>query len=315
MTILLTGATGFVGRAIYAELQRRGSDVRVAVRPDKNRLSVADEVMMGPINATTDWSGALLGVDAVLHLAARVHVMRERALDPLAEFRAVNTAGSLNLAEQAAQAGVKRLVFISSLKVNGAYSSPGKPFRESDVPVPDDAYAVSKYEAEVGLRKIAHATGLEVTVIRPPLVYGPGVRANFQSLMRAVQRGWPLPFGAISNCRSLVGLDNLVDFVLACSTHPKAGNQTFFVSDGQDLSTPELVLRLANALQVRPHLLRVPVSALQAAGALLGRKQAVARLCGSLQADTAHARQLLGWVAPVSVDTGLQRACAAFIKP
>ena len=314
MTILVTGANGFVGRALCAELKRRSNSFREAVRAENNRVNGTDSVAIGDIGPTTDWSAALSGVQTVLHLAARVHVMRDRALDPRAEFRSVNTAGTLNLARQAARAGVKRLVFISSIKVNGEYSSPGRPFRESDVPMPQDAYAVSKHEAELGLGQIAHSTGLEVTVIRPPLIYGPGVQANFQSLMYAVKRGWPLPFRAIANSRSLVGIDNFVDFILLCTTHPRAANQTFLVSDGCDLSTSDLILRLADALKVQAHLLRVPVWALEAAGAMLGKRAVVARLCASLQADTSHARQLLNWVAPVSVDIGLRRAAGGLAK-
>ena len=314
MTILVTGANGFVGHALCAELDRRSNSFRGAVRAENNRVNGTDSVAIGDIGPATDWSAALSGVQTVLHLAARVHVMRDRALDPHAEFRSVNSAGTLNLARQAARAGVKRLVFISSIKVNGEYSSPGRPFRESDVPMPQDAYAVSKHEAELGLGQIADSTGLEVTVIRPPLIYGPGVQANFQSLMYAVKRGWPLPFRAIANSRSLVGIDNFVDFILLCTTHPRAANQTFLVSDGCDLSTSDLILRLADALMVRAHLLRVPVWALEAAGAMLGKRAVVARLCGSLQADTSHARQLLNWVAPVSVDTGLRRAAGGLAK-
>ena len=314
MTILVTGANGFVGRALCAELNRRSNSFRGAVRAENNRVNGTDSVAIGDIGPATDWSAALSGVQTVLHLAARVHVMRDRALDPHAEFRSVNSAGTLNLARQAARAGVKRLVFISSIKVNGEYSSPGRPFRESDVPMPQDTYAVSKHEAELGLRQIADSTRLEVTVIRPPLIYGPGVQANFQSLMYAVKRGWPLPFRAITNSRSLLGLDNFVNFILLCTTHPRAANQTFLVSDGCDLSTSDLILRLADALKVQAHLLQVPVWALEAAGAMLGKRAVVARLCASLQADTSHARQLLNWVAPVSVDTGLRRAAGGLAK-
>lgn len=315
MTVLVTGASGFVGRALCAELAQRSKPFRAAVQTDKKRVEGVDVVVTGPIDANTDWSAALVGVSVVLHLAARVHVMRETALDPLSEFRLVNTAGTLNLARQAVRAGVKRLVFVSSIKVNGEYSLPGRPFLESDAPAPQDAYALSKHDAEIELQKIALETGLEVTVIRPPLVYGPGVKANFQSLMRAVQRGWPLPLGAIANSRSLIGLDNLIDFIVLCGNHPQAANQTFLVSDGHDLSTPELIQNLADAMQVRTHLLRVPVWALKTLGAALGKKTAVARLCGHLQADISHARQVLNWVPPVSVNEGLRRAVAGMAGP
>ena len=247
----------------------------------------------------------------MLHSAARVHVMEDTEADPLMAFRAVNVDGTLNLARQAAAAGVKRFVFISSVKVNGESTPPGRSFTEADAPNPQDAYGQSKHEAEQGLRQLSAETGMEVVVTRPPLVYGPGVKANFAALMRAVQRGWPLPLGAVHNQRSLVALDNLVDFIVTCITHPQAANQTFLVSDGQDLSTTELVRGMAQAAGVVPaRLLPVPVWALQAGASLLGKGDAVQRLCGNLQVDMSKARSLLGWVPPVSVEEGLRRAMA-----
>jgi nucleoside-diphosphate-sugar epimerase len=228
--------------------------------------------------------------------------------DPLMAFRAVNVEGTLNLARQAAAVGVQRFVFISSVKVNGESTEPGQAFTEADTPNPQDAYGLSKHEAEQGLRHIAAETGMEVVIIRPPLVYGPGVKANFAALMRAVQRGWPLPLGAVHNQRSLVALDNLVDFIVTCITHPQAANQTFLVSDGQDLSTTELVRGMARAAGVPARLLPVPVWALQAGATLLGKGDAVQRLCGNLQVDISKARSLLGWVPPISSDVGLRRA-------
>jgi UDP-glucose 4-epimerase len=247
-------------------------------------------------------------VDAVIHLAARVHVMKDTALDPLAEFRRVNVHGTLNLTRQAAATGVKRFVYVSSVKVNGESTLAGQAFTETAEPNPQDAYGVSKHEAEHGLREIASQSGMEVVVIRPPLVYGAGVKANFAALMRAVQRGWPLPLGAVHNQRSLVALDNLVDFIVTCTTHPQAANQTFLVSDGHDLATPELVRGLARAAGVPARLLPVPVWVLQAGATLLGKGDAVRRLCGNLQVDISKARELLGWVPPLSVDEGLHRA-------
>jgi nucleoside-diphosphate-sugar epimerase len=234
--------------------------------------------------------------------------MRDIEVDPLIAFRSVNVEGTLNLARQAAAAGVKRFVFVSSVKVNGEITEPGRAFTEADAPDPQDAYGQSKHEAEQGLRQTAIDTGMEVVIIRPPLVYGPGVKANFAALMRAVQRGWPLPLGAVHNQRSLVALDNLVDFIITCITHPQAANQTFLVSDGQDLSTTELVRGMAQAAGVPARLLPVPVWALQAAGSLLGKGDAVQRLCGNLQVDISKARTLLGWVPLVSVVEGLRRA-------
>jgi nucleoside-diphosphate-sugar epimerase len=248
--------------------------------------------------------------DVLVHLAARVHVMRDTAVDALAAFRAVNVQGTLNLARQASASGVKRFVFISSVKVNGEATHKGRPFTAEDLAAPQDAYGISKMEAEQGLRQIAAETGLEVVIIRPTLVYGPGVKANFAALMRAVQRGYPLPLGAVHNQRSLVALDNLVDFIITCITHPQAANQTFLVSDGQDLSTTELVRGMAQAAGVPARLLPVSVWALHAGASLLGKGDVVQRLCGNLQVDISKARSLLGWVPPVSLEEGLRRAMA-----
>lgn len=308
MTILVTGVSGLVGKRLINRLAGDGLGVKAALRLADSALAWADPVIVGSIGKTTDWQRSLQGVQAVVHLAARVHVMHDTVADPLAAFRAVNVAGTLNLARQAAAAGIKRFVFISSVKVNGEQTEPGCTFTESDSPNPQDPYAISKHEAEVGLRQIAAATGMEVVIIRPPLVYGPGVKANFAALMRVVQRGWPLPLGAVHNQRSLVALDNLVDFIITCTTHPQAANQTFLVSDGHDLSTAELVRGIAQAAGVHAHLLPVPGWALSAAGKLMGKGDAVQRLCGNLQVDISKARQLLGWAPPISVAEGLQRA-------
>jgi len=242
--------------------------------------------------------------------------MNDTAQDPLAEFRKVNVDGTLHLARSAAAAGVKRYIFMSTVKVNGELTQPGHPFTEADAPHPQDPYAISKHEAEVGLRQIALETGMEVIIIRPPLVYGPGVKANFAALMRAVQKGWPLPLGSVHNQRSLVALDNLVDFIVLCIQHPRAANQTFLVSDGQDLSTTELIRSMAQVAGVPTRLLPVPVWALQAGASLLGKGDAVRRLCGNLQVDISKARTLLGWVPQVSVEQGLRRCFAgdAFLR-
>ena len=246
----------------------------------------------------------------VVHLAARVHVMNDGAADPLVEFRKVNVEGTFNLARQAVAAGVRRFVFLSSVKVNGECTLAGHAFDEAARPAPQDAYGLSKHEAEQGLRQIAAETGMEVVIIRAPLVYGPGVKANFASLVRGVRRGWPLPLGAVRNRRSLVGLGNLVDFIVTCTTHPQAANQTFLVSDGQDLSTADLVRALARATGVPARLPSVPVWALHGAAALLGKGDAVQRLCGNLQVDITKAREVLGWAPPVSVEEGLRQAVA-----
>lgn len=310
--LLITGASGFIGRAVCAVLSERQDRVRGVVRnTPESGFGQYELITLGDIGPTTDWSGALKGVKVVIHLAARQQVMRHDRADPLAAFRSVNVEGTLNLARQAAAAGIKRFVFISSVKVNGACTQAGRAFTEVDPPRPLDAYAQSKYEAELGLREIAAQTSIEIVIIRPPLVYGPGVKANFAALTHAVQRGWPVPLGAVRNRRSLVALDNLVDFILTCVHHPQAVNQTFLVSDGHDLSTPELVRGLARAATVPARLLPVPVWALQAGAALLGKSDAVQRLCGNLQVDISKARNLLGWVPPVSVDEGLRQTVVA----
>ena len=293
MKVFVTGANGFVGGEVLQRLSAMsGLQVVASVRraPGLTGTTV-DE--MGGLTAQTDWSLALAGADAVVHLAARVHVMNDTSADPLSAFRAVNVGGTLNLARQAAAAGVKRFVFVSSVKVNGEFTPSGRAFNEADTPNPQDAYGKSKHEAEQGLRQLSADTGMEVVVIRPPLVYGPGVKANFAALMRAVQRGWPLPLGAVHNQRSLVALHNLVDFIVTCITHPQAANQTFLVSDGQDLSSTEFVRGMAHA---------------PGGSSLLGKGDAVQRLCGNLQVDISKARSLLGWAPPISVEEGLRRA-------
>ena len=310
MKALVTGANGFVGLAVLQRLSAMSGVQAIGSvrRADACTNTGTPVAIVGDLTAQTDWSLALIGCDVIVHAAARVHVMHDTEADPLMAFRAVNVEGTVNLARQAAAAGVKRFVFISSVKVNGEGTLPGRAFTQSDKPDPQDAYGVSKLEAEQALRQLAAETGMDVVIIRPPLVYGPGVKANFAALTRAAQRGLPLPLGAVHNQRSLVALDNLVDFIVTCITHPKAANQTFLVSDGQDLSTTELVRGMARAAGVSARLLPVPVWALQAAGNLLGKGDAVQRLCGNLQVDISKARELLGWVPVVSVEEGLRRA-------
>ena len=291
-SILVTGSSGFVGKALCEEICKENVPATPVSRAWQAPESIAD---------------SLRQCSAVVHLAARVHVMRDAAQDPLNEYRRTNVQGTLNLARHAAAAGVRRFVFISSVKVNGESTAVGHCFRPDDVPAPQDPYGISKMEAEQGLRQIAAETGMEVVIVRPPLVYGPGVKANFAALMRAVQRGWPLPFGAVHNQRSLVALGNLVDFIITCTAHPAAANQTFLISDGKDLSTTALVRGMAQAARVPARLLPVPVPLLRLAGRVLGKADTIDRLCGNLQVDSSKARDLLGWVPPVSVEEGLRR--------
>lgn len=310
-SVLVTGATGFVGSSVVCRLAAEDVETLACVRRDVDpmRQGVRD-VLVGELAANTDWRQVLAGVKIGVHLAARAHLRHDTAADPLATFRAINVDGTLTLARQAAAAGVKRFVFISSVKVNGESTPLGRAFTEIDLPNPQDACSQSKYEAEQGLRQISADTGMEVVIIRPPLVYGPGVEANFAALIRVVQRVWPLPLGAVHNQRGLVALDNLVHFIVTCITRPKAANQTFLVSDGQDLSTTELVRGMAKAAEVTVRLLPLPVWSLQAGASLLGKGDVVQRLSGNLQVDMSKARSVLGWVPPVSVEEGLRRAIA-----
>lgn len=317
MLFLVTGASGFIGRKLCQHLLQLNHHVRAVTSSKVAELRLlASVAMAGRLDAvrvshdaisSTDWVCACDGVDTVIHLGARAHVLKETVDDVDSVYRRANSEVTLALAHAALQAGAQRFIFISSIGVNGTETY-DTPFTPADAAAPHSPYAVSKYEAETGLIKLAAQRGLEVVIIRPPLVYGPNAPGNFGSLMRAVQRGWPLPLGAVHNQRSLVALDNLVDFIITCINHPKAANQTFLISDGQDLSTTELVRGMAQAAGVPAHLLPVPVWALQAGAALLGKGDAVQRLCGNLQVDISKARSLLGWVPPVTVEEGLRRA-------
>jgi nucleoside-diphosphate-sugar epimerase len=311
--ILVTGATGFVGEAVVRRLLAENASRRVIVAVRRDNQQWLERVLprvTGDLEPSTDWSHALEGVSGVVHCAARVHVMADTAVNPLDEFRRVNVQGTLNLARQAAAAGVRRFVFVSSIKVNGEATQTGHPFTADDVPAPLDDYGVSKMEAERGLRKIAGQTGMELVIIRSPLVYGPGVKANFAAMMRWLKRGVPLPLGAIHNQRSLVALDNLVDLIVTCLTHPAAANQTFLISDGEDVSTTKLLRRMGQALGCPARLIPVPVSWLKLAAAMVGKQDMAQRLCGSLQVDIQKTRQLLGWRPPLTLDEGLKKAAA-----
>jgi nucleoside-diphosphate-sugar epimerase len=316
MRVLMTGASGFVGQALLQRLKLSADhDVRAALRRENPDLPTGTEIaVVGGLDVDTAWQEALSGVNVVIHTAARVHVMNDTLADPLAEFRRVNVEGTLNLARQAVEAGVRRFIFVSSIKVNGEDTPQGKPFTEDDTPAPADPYGISKCEAEEGLRQLAAGTGLEVVIIRPPLVYGPGVKANFLSMMRWLNKGVPLPLGAIRNQRSLVALDNLVDLITTCIDHPAAANQTFLAGDGEDLSTSELLRRMAAALGKPARLLPVPAWMLEVSAALLGRRAVAQRLCGSLQVDITKARTLLSWTPPVSVDEAMRKTARHFLE-
>jgi nucleoside-diphosphate-sugar epimerase len=309
MNVLVTGAQGFVGRRLVERLAGdRATRVRGSVRRDLPPGAGGVEwTATGDLAGDQDWRQPLEAIECVVHLAARVHVMRDRADDPLGEFRRANVDATLNLATQAAVTGVKRLVFVSSVKVNGDSGV----FSEVDAPVPAGPYGISKHEAEAGLRRIADETGLEVVIIRPPLVYGPGVKGNFRQLIRAVAAGVPLPLATVDNRRSLIGLDNLVDVIRISLDHPAAANETFLVSDGEDCSTSELIRRLAQAMRRPARLIPFPTSLLMQLARLAGCGDAAGRLLDSLQVNIAKARQVLGWTPPISLDEGLRRAVAA----
>lgn len=305
--ILITGASGFVGRSVCAELLKQNLEIRLALRANNFLLENAEVAIINQIDNDTDWSTALRNVDVVIHLAARVHVMNEAAVDSMLKFRSVNVDGTMNLARQSVKAGVRRFIFISSIKVNGEQTTKDKPFTEDDVANPQDAYGLSKLEAEQGLLQLARETKIEVVIIRPPLVYGAGVRANFLSMLRAVKKGYPLPLGVIYNKRSFVYVENLVSLILRCINHPAAANEVFLVSDGYDLSTTELLQKCAFAIGVKPKLIPVPPRVLELIASLTGKKDVIQRLCGNLQVDITKANKLLGWVPPISLEDGMRK--------
>lgn len=306
MRVLVTGTAGFVGPALCSNLVGGGWDVTALDRRESGLPEGCASRIIADIGPGTDWSGVLDGVDAVVHLAARAHVMKESAADPLAAFRRTNVAGTLGLAHAAAQAGVRRFVFLSSIKVNGE-STAGEPFSESTPAAPTDPYGLSKWEAEQGLAKVAAQSELEVVILRPPLVYGPEVKGNFLRLLAAIDRGLPLPLASVENRRSLIGLSNLVDFLTVCVDHPVAAGETFLIADGEDLSTPELTRRLAQALGRPARLWPCSVSLMRLAAQALGKQGEIERLCGSLTVDSQKARSLLSWSPVVPMNMELAR--------
>jgi nucleoside-diphosphate-sugar epimerase len=307
MGILITGANGFLGKFIKSKLNNLRVDFKTTSRSagDKSDFLVS-------IDESTNWRYILKDCDVIIHLAARVHKMHDDSLNPLLEFRRVNTAGTLNLARQAISAGVKRFIFVSSIKVNGEESE--YTYSESTYPTPSDSYAISKWEAEKGLLELCLDSSMEVVIIRPPLIYGPGVKANFASMIKWVKKGLPLPFGAIQNKRSLVAVENLVDFILLCadkSKSPKAANQTFLISDGLDISTTELLNNIRLAYGIKISLIPVPERWLKFTFSLLGKSDYSSRLLGSLTVDISKARNLLGWEPKIDMLTQLRKMAAS----
>lgn len=311
--VLITGASGFVGEAVVFRLLLDKKFSPVAAARSSTRLQGLCPVVTFDL-ANSKSLPALGDVQVVIHAAARVHVMNETAVDALAEFRKVNLEGTLHLARHAASSGVKRFIFISSIKVNGERTVPGVPFKADDAPAPLDPYAVSKYEAEEALKRLGDSTGMEIVIIRPPLVYGPGVKANFLSLLRWLDKGIPLPLGSIDNQRSLVAIGNLVDLIEVCINHPAAAGNVFLASDGDDLSTTLLLRRLAKALGKQARLIPIPAWLLNLAAASVGKQMIVRRLCESLQVDISKNFELLGWTPPVNVDKAMRQTAGHFLE-
>ncbi|MCF6356019.1 MAG: SDR family oxidoreductase [Candidatus Polarisedimenticolaceae bacterium] len=307
-SVLLTGATGFVGKALRNKLHAAGITYSSAVRaplPSGKSDNLFGQVHnVSEIGSATCWDSALKNTDAIIHLAARAHIMNDTTTDPLQSFREVNTAGTLRLARAAADAGVRRFIFLSSIKVNGESTS-DQPFDEAMPAAPQEPYAISKHEAEQGLHKIAEGSSMEVVIIRPPLIYGPGVKANFLRLLGWIDRGIPLPLAGIKNQRSLVAVDNLADFLITCLNHPAAANELFLISDGEDLSTAGLAQCIAKHMGHSARLFSVPQSLMNLGASLLGKKPMVDRLAQSLQVDSSKARQLLQWQPPLCVDEAM----------
>ena len=305
--MLVTGANGFIGSALCAALVKKGYTVRAAVRdPSRFAIGGCEAVGVANLEADTDWSGALYGMTTVFHLAARVHVMQDDAADPLEAFRRVNVAGTEQLARSAAASGVKRFVFVSSIKVNGEETKGEQAFCETDSPAPQDPYGVSKREAEEALRRVADETGMEIVIVRPPLLYGSEVKGNFAQMLRMLGKGIPLPLARVHNARSLIYIGNMVDALILCATHPAAAGQTYLVSDGEDVSTSELLRILAVSMGHPARLFPFPVALLRLAGRLTGRSGQLDRLLGSLRVDSGKIRRELNWIPPYTLQQGLR---------
>lgn len=310
--VLVTGANGFVGRRVCSLLQKEGHAVRGAVRyydsrsVDRSDPVAGDIVPIGDIDGYTDWSGALDGIDIVVHLAARVHVIQEISKNPLESFRSVNVHGTERLARMAIERGVKRFVYISSISVHGN-ATVARAYLEEDEAQPISPYAVSKWEGELALRKIEKESDLELVIVRPPLVYGEGVGGNFLRMMQWAQKGLPLPLKSIRNKRSFIGIENLADLIACCVSHPEAAGETFLAADGEDLSTPDLIGRVAKLMGRSARLFPLPVDVIRALGRLAGQGDIVDRLCSSLRVDATKARSVLKWQPQTSLDVGLDR--------
>lgn len=317
--ILVTGANGFVGRKLCNVLRTQGCPVRSAVRKLDEHCDMmasdaqgSDVVAVGDIGARTDWSQALKDVDTVVHLAARVHILQEMSKNPIESFRSVNVAGSERLANISVALGVKRFIYVSSISIHGN-STGERAYVEEDEAQPHSPYAVSKWEAELALRRVAQESRLELVIVRPPLVYGPGVGGNFLRLMRWADKGWPLPLGSVSNLRSFIGIENLVDLLVKCIEHPNAAGETFLVADGDDLSTPDLIRKVAKLLKRPTRIFPFPVSILRATASMMHMEDVLDRLCNCLQVDAGKAHRMLGWKPSVSLSEGFEQTTRWYV--
>lgn len=314
--LLLTGASGFVGKEILSRLCNSSAyKLRTLSRRVIPDLPANVEMaLIDDLSTHSDFSKELSGVKVVIHAAGRAHILDEKHQSPASAYRNVNVNATLSLANQAIKSHVKRFIYISTIKVNGESTPAGIPYTADDLPAPQDAYARSKYEAEQELLALKHSSKMEIVIIRPPLIYGPGVKANFLSLLDAIARGVPFPLGSIRNRRSLIALDNLVDLIVTCVYHPAAANQIFLASDGDDISTPDLVRRMAQAMGRSARLLPIPPSLLILGASFLGKHNKIQRVCESLQIDIGKTRELLGWTPPISIDEGLAKVARWYIE-
>jgi nucleoside-diphosphate-sugar epimerase len=310
--VLITGANGFVGQTVCQYLMNSEIPIRKVLRKKPDHQESQDCHIVGDINAHTDWSSALGQIDSIVHLAARAHIMKDTSSNPLNEFRRINVEGTVNLARQAARANIRRFIFISSIKVNGEKTE-GKGFTEKDKPAPEDPYGISKFEAEQELHQVARETGLDVVILRPPLIYGPLVKANFYQLMNTIYNGWPLPLGRVNNQRSLLYVGAFANAIKTCLMHPNASGKTFLVSDKKALSTSDLVIKLGEFLNRSPRLLNVPVSWMKLGGKFLGKTAAIDKLTSSLIIDNSKIQQELNWSSPYSIDLGMQKTAEWFL--
>jgi nucleoside-diphosphate-sugar epimerase len=314
--ILITGATGFVGRALFKNLKSKKKYLaHLTARTNQEELFEGGKAFnIGEIDSNTNWNDALDRVDCIVHCAARAHTTENKQTDSLNAYRRINVDGTRNLAKQAVAIGIKRLIFLSSIKVHGEETIASKSFKYNDISQPEDAYGISKWEAEQALLEIFKQTGLEVVIIRPPLVYGEGVKGNFLRLLDIVYKQIPLPFAKINNLRSFIGLDNLIDLIICCFDHPKAGGKTFLISDGEDISTSDLIRKLSKFMDKSPRLFQAPQSIIKLIGCLFGKSLEVKRLFGSLQADNSYTREVLGWSPVYTLHEGLEKTVRWYLK-